>query len=171
MAYILGLLRYVRIAAPRVAPLLVIPLMIATAGAAEPMVNTTANHVAINGYDTVAYFTDGKATKGSVEHEAVWQDARWQFVSAEHRRLFEADPAGYAPQFGGWCAAGVAAGEYYEVDPEAWTIVDGKLYLNYSREIRDKWLEDSSEEIAKAERVWAEKKATERRWSDSAGFR
>jgi hypothetical protein len=157
MPGILGLLGYVRGVPNLVVPLLVIPLIIAAAVAAEPKVNTTVDNVAINGYDTVAYFTEGKATKGSAELEAVWQDARWRFSNEEHRRLFEADPSRYAPQFGGWCASGVAAGEYYEVDAEAWAIVDNKLYLNYSRKARDKWLEDHPEKIAKAERIWAER--------------
>lgn len=136
--------------------LLLASLMMATAGAGEPPLNKTDDNVAINGYDTVAYFTDGQATKGSAEHEALWQDARWRFASDDHRRLFAADPSRYAPQFGGWCAGGVAAGEFYAVDPETWTVVDGKLYLSFNRKARDRWENNRSENIAKAERVWAE---------------
>lgn len=147
---------YLRRVAYRAAALFVAPLLIAAAVAAEPTMNTTSDNVAINGYDTVAYFTDGEATKGSAEYVAVWQDARWHFASDAHRRLFEADPSRYAPQFGGWCASGVAEGEYYEINPEAWAIVEGKLYLNYSRRVRDKWLETASEKIAKAEHIWSE---------------
>ena len=106
-------------------------------GAAEPVLNKAANDVAINGYDTVAYFEDGKATRGSPEHEVLWQDARWLFASEKHRQLFEADPTRYAPQFGGLCAASVARGRFVKVDAETWTIVDGKLYLNYDRETAD----------------------------------
>ena len=143
-----------------VATLLAVLVMIASARAAEPMINTTTDNLAINGYDTVAYFTDGKAKKGSSEHEVTWQDARWNFASAEHRELFEANPSRYAPQFGGWCAAGIANGEYYEVNAEAWHIVDGKLYLNYSRKVLDRWSENRAEKIAKANEVWAERAAT-----------
>lgn len=152
-----GCRRYLPGLALRVATLFVVPLMITTAVASEPAINKSADNVAINGYDTVAYFTDGKAIKGSVQYEVVWQEARWHFASAEHRRLFEADPSRYAPQFGGWCAAGVAVGEYYEVDAETWTIVDGKLYLNYSRDVAAQWQHNRLEEIANAERAWAEK--------------
>ena len=160
MPDILGFSKCLRRVALRAAVPVMVAQMIASVGAAEPMINATADDVAINGYDTVAYFTDGRATKGSAEYEVFWQDARWRFASAEHRRLFEAEPSRYAPQFGGWCAAGVANGEYYRVDAEVWAIVDGKLYLNYSREVRDRWMENSSERIAKAERVWAEQAKT-----------
>lgn len=160
MIPIVGFLKQARRVAYGASALVLVLLVTNAAAATEPEVNTTAGDVAINGYDTVAYFTDGKATKGSQEHEAVWQNAHWRFASPEHRRLFEADPSRYAPQFGGWCAAGVAEGEYFQVDAEAWTIVDGKLYLNYSRKVRDKWQENRSELIAKADRVWAERAKT-----------
>ncbi|MFQ5983540.1 MAG: YHS domain-containing (seleno)protein, partial [Woeseiaceae bacterium] len=74
--------------------------------------NVDANNVAIHGYDTVAYFTDGKPTKGKKDFEHVWNDARWHFASATNRDLFTANPDRYAPQFGGYCAGGLAAGEY-----------------------------------------------------------
>lgn len=140
----------------RVAAMLGPLLTLCGPGLAEQSINATADNVAINGYDTVAYFVDGKATKGASDHEAVWQDVRWYFASDEHRKLFEADPSRYAPQFGGWCAAGVAAGHLYSVDAETWTIVDGKLYLYYNREIADKWRQDRGENIARAEKAWSE---------------
>lgn len=134
----------------------VLASMATFAGAAPRGINATTDNVAIDGYDPVAYFTDGKATKGSADHEVVWQDARWYFASEEHRKLFEAAPSRYAPQFGGWCAAGIAVGHYYAVDPETWTIVDGKLYLIHNREIAEKWQQDRAAKIAKAEQVWSE---------------
>lgn len=157
MPHILGFLKQARRVAFRASALLVVLLVMDAAAAAEPTVNATDGNVAINGYDAVAYFTDGKATKGSGENEIIWQGALWHFASPEHRKLFEADPSRYAPQFGGWCAAGMAEGEYVQVDAEAWAIVDGKLYLNYSRKVRDKWQDNRSESIAKAERTWAER--------------
>jgi hypothetical protein len=87
-------------------------------------------NVAIEGYDPVAYFTDGKPTRGSdaITHE--WQGAIWQFASEQHRALFAADPEAYAPQFGGLCTEGVAFHEVTaNLEPEYWQIVDGKLYL------------------------------------------
>lgn len=160
MPIILGITKRTPLVALCLAAYLTTLVLTSTAGAAEPSINKNGDNLAINGYDTVAYFTKGTAARGSAEHEVEWQEARWHFASAEHRKLFEADPSRYAPQFGGWCAAGVAKGEYYEVDPEAWAIVDGKLYINYSRNVRGKWLETPSEQIAKAEEVWAERAKT-----------
>lgn len=135
--------------------LLVIGCVFATISAADTKINKTGDDVAINGYDTVAYFVDGKATRGSPDHQVVWQDARWYFANDEHRQLFESDPSRYAPQFGGWCAAGIAEGQYYAVDAETWTIVDGKLYLNYDRDVEQKWREERDRNIAQAEQIWA----------------
>ncbi len=143
-----------------VSAILVIAVMIATARADDATINKTADNVAIKGYDTVAYFTDSKAIEGSAKHEVMWQDARWYFVSEEHRNLFLAAPSRYAPQFGGWCAAGVAAGKYYAPDPEAWAIVDGKLYLNSSRAVADEWQQERAEKIARAEQVWSGQAST-----------
>ena len=101
--------------------------------------NIDSYGVAIHGYDTVAYFTDGKATKGKSEFEHVWEDARWHFASATNRDLFATNPDRYAPKFGGYCAAGVALGEYADVDPEAFSIVDGKLYMISTKENKKGW--------------------------------
>ncbi|MCZ6863924.1 MAG: YHS domain-containing (seleno)protein [Alphaproteobacteria bacterium] len=101
--------------------------------------NVDSDNVALHGYDTVAYFTEGQPMKGSAEFEKVWQDARWQFASATNRDLFTANPDRYAPQYGGYCSGGLATGEFADVDPEVWTIVDGKLYLNTTEELRDAW--------------------------------
>lgn len=146
---------YTRMKAMLIAATLVMSASFATDGMAGTKINTTADDVAINGYDTVAYFVDGKAMKGAPDHQAVWQDVRWYFASDEHRKLFESDPSHYAPQFGGWCAAGIADGQYYAVDAETWTIVDGKLYLNYDRAVQKQWSEQQDKNIARAERNWA----------------
>ncbi len=92
-------------------------------------INVDSENVAIYGYDTVAYFIEGKAMQGKDEFEQVWEDARWKFSSATNRELFKANPERYAPQFGGYCAGGLAVGEYANGDPNLFTIVDGKLYL------------------------------------------
>ena len=131
--------------------------LLASPCAAAPAVNKTADDVAINGDDAVAYFVDGKAIKGMPDHQVFWQDARWYFASDEHRKLFETDPSRYAPQFGGWCAGGMAQGGYYTVDPEAWAIVDGRLYLYHNREVAEKWRRDQDNNIADAEANWAER--------------
>jgi YHS domain-containing protein len=85
---------------------------------------------AILGYDPVAYFTDGRATKGSPEFTKEWLGATWYFASVEHRDAFASEPIRYAPQYGGFCALGTVLEEASaNIDPEAWRIVDGKLYL------------------------------------------
>ncbi len=101
--------------------------------------NVDGENVAIHGYDTVAYFTEGKPMQGKDEFEEVWEDARWQFSSATNRELFKANPERYAPQFGGYCAGGLAVGEYADGDPKLFTIVDGKLYLIKNKKYQMAW--------------------------------
>ncbi len=123
-----------------------------TAGAGEQkLIATDLNHVAIRGYDTVAYFTDGKAIKGSSQFEYVWGDARWQFSSAAHRDLFAADPERYAPQYGGYCANVLANGELSVANPTSWTIVDGKLYMFAGSKFVGGW---RAGDIAQADQSW-----------------
>jgi hypothetical protein len=112
--------------------------------------------LAIRGYDPVAYFTDGAPVPGKSEFEHEWQRSRWRFASAAHRDLFTADPDRYAPQYDGYCAMGVAQGQGHksEVDPEAWAIVDGKLYLTFDRFWLGKWREDISANIKQANENW-----------------
>ena len=89
-------------------------------------------NVAIKGYDPVAYFTQQKAVKGSSDFAHTWLGAEWNFSSDEHRLLFMSEPIRYVPQYGGYCAGGLAYGDSTtNIDPEAWKIIDGKLYLNY----------------------------------------
>lgn len=122
----------------------------------EPVtMNVDAKNVAINGYDTVAYFTKSEATSGSQEHTFVWREAEWQFASAQHRALFISNPEKYAPQYGAFCALGVSLNMAVTVDPEAWTIVEDKLYINYNMEYRDKWREDTATNISKANTAWS----------------
>ncbi|MBR9812749.1 YHS domain protein [bacterium] len=111
---------------------------------------------AIKGYDTVAYFTEGQPTKGSDDFTAQWSGATWKFANAEHLAKFEADPEKYAPQYGGHCAFAVAKGDLVKIDPEAWSIVDGKLYLNYSESIQEKWDANRGDFIARADQQWPE---------------
>ena len=111
--------------------------------------------VAIKGYDPVAFHRDGKPVIGSGEYEVKWKDAKWRFASAENRDLFKNDPDKYAPRYGGYCAWAVAEGYTAGVDPEnAWSIVDGRLYLNYNAEIKQKWEKDIPGFIKKADANW-----------------
>jgi YHS domain-containing protein len=115
----------------------------------------SAGRLGAKGYDVVAYFTDGKAAKGDPKFTYEHGGAKWQFVSAQNRDAFKADPAKYAPQYAGYCAWGVAKGGLYDVDPEkAWSVVDGKLYLNYSASVKQTWSQDIQGNITKADANW-----------------
>ncbi len=113
-----------------------------------------AKGVALKGYDVVAYFDQSKPVKGSAEFEYTWNGAKWQFATAAHRDAFAKEPAKYAPQYGGYCAFGVAEGHAVPVDPEAWRIVDGKLYLNYNKDVQKDWVKDVPGNITKADANW-----------------
>ncbi|MDA7746464.1 YHS domain-containing protein [Psychromonas sp.] len=110
--------------------------------AANIEVNANDNDLAIQGYDTVAYFTKGAPTKGSDEYTAAYNGAIYQFASAENRDLFKASPSKYAPQYGGFCAMGVALNQKFDTDPTAWHISGDKLYLNLNKDVQKKWLTD-----------------------------
>lgn len=112
------------------------------------------NGVAVRGTDVVAYFTQGKAIPGSRNFAAQWKGATWYFSSAANRDLFASNPTQYAPQYGGYCAKAVSEGNLAPTDPEAWKIVNGKLYLNYDKTVQAEWLKDVPGNIAKADRNW-----------------
>lgn len=110
--------------------------------------------IAIRGADPVAYFTEGAYTPGSDEFTHDWEGATWQFASAENRDLFAANPEEYAPQYGGFCAYAVSQGTTASIEPTAWEIVDGKLYLNYNDKIQARWAKDIPGYIAQADQNW-----------------
>ncbi|TNE38005.1 MAG: YHS domain-containing protein [Alphaproteobacteria bacterium] len=123
--------------------------------AAKPEIYTgTFSNIAVTGYDTVAYFTDGEATKGSKEFQTTYKGADWRFSSQEHLDMFLANPEAYAPQYGGYCAWAMANGDLAKGDGRYWTIHEGKLYLNYNQKIQDQWLEDIEGFIVKADANW-----------------
>src|SRR5712671_1125779 len=125
-------------------------VLAATARSEEP-------RLSISGYDPVAYFTDGRPVQGKAEFEHVWRKLRWRFASGEHRVLFIKDPKRYAPQYDGYCAMGTsneAAAHKDTVDPEAWAIVDGKLYLVHNNYWLEKWHEKAREYIKQADKDW-----------------
>ena len=115
---------------------------------------TDDNGLAIRGTDPVAYFTQGRPTAGSSEFTYTWNNATWQFASAENREQFAANPEQYAPQYGGFCAWAVSQGYTASIDPNAWKIVEGKLYLNYSKGVQRRWERDIPGNINKADANW-----------------
>ena len=135
------------------AALLALALHPGPAPAAE-RVNAESDGVAIRGYDPVAYHTDGRPVRGRAEFAHAWNGATWHFASAANRDRFAADPARYAPAYGGFCAWAVAEGYTAPIDPEAWRIVDGRLHLNYDRSIQRRWERDVPGNIARADRNW-----------------
>jgi len=125
----------------------------APAGAAEAVYSNWLGR-AIAGYDPVAYFTEGKAVEGKGAFTAEWMGADWRFSSAANRDLFMAMPEKYAPKYGGYCAYAVSQGYTAKIDPTAWSVVEGKLYLNYSHAVQKTWLADRDAYIAAADRNW-----------------
>jgi YHS domain-containing protein len=122
---------------------------------AEKPVNTTLFGIAIKGYDPVAYFTGAKPAKGDSKITHDWNGATWHFSTAEHRDAFKAAPEKYAPQFGGYCAWAVSKNYTANSDPEnAWKVVNGKLYLNYNRDVQKTWEKEMEGNISKAETYW-----------------
>ena len=126
------------------------------AAGAQDRVNRSRNGVAVGGYDVVAYFTEGRAVLGVAAFEQDFGGARYQFANAANRQSFTTDPSRYLPQYGGFCAYAVSRGYTAAVDPEAWAIVDGKLYLNYSKRVRALWQADVPGNIQKANANWPE---------------
>ncbi len=129
--------------------------------ALSPVNKSFFGGVAIEGTDPVAYFTEGRPVAGSKEHVFEWRGATWRFASAAHRDLFAADPEKYAPRYGGYCAWAVSQGYTAGIDPEAWTIHEGKLYLNYDLKVQARWSADIPGNIAKADANWPELAAAE----------
>jgi len=119
-------------------------------------INVDSRGVAIDGYDTVAFFTPQGATRGKPEFQAEWNGAVWYFASAENRDAFLAEPGRYAPQYGGWCAYALSEGEYAsDTEPrEAYTVVEGRLYLNWSRQVKRLWERSAAERIGVADGNW-----------------
>jgi YHS domain-containing protein len=117
-------------------------------------VNVDTKGVGLRGHDPVAYFTVGAPTPGNSAFTAKHNGVTFQFASAANRAAFQADPARYAPQFGGFCAMGVVLEKKLDGDPDAWHIADGKLYLNVNKDVQKKWLLDVSGNNTKAAQIW-----------------
>lgn len=124
--------------------------------ALDDAVNTGRfNKKAIDGYDTVAYFTENKAVEGDKAYQVVWREAEWLFSSEENKALFEANPEKYAPQYGGWCAYAMSdKGRTVRVNPKVYNVHEGKLYLNYSKGVQKAWFKDKLTNIEEADHFY-----------------
>ncbi|TQV72597.1 YHS domain-containing protein [Exilibacterium tricleocarpae] len=126
----------------------------AGAQAADPIYTSWFNNLAIKGYDAVAYFTENAPVKGKKQWQLEWRGAQWRFSSAENLDAFRANPEKYAPQYGGYCAWAVAHDKLAGIDPQQFSVVDGKLYLNYNAQVQNKWLAERDKLIIDADRRW-----------------
>ena len=117
-------------------------------------VNVDESRLAIKGYDPVAYFTQARPVIGTSQFTSEHLGATYQFSSAEHKSLFDGNPMKYAPQYGGYCAFGVSKEYKFDIDPEAWAVVDDKLYLNLNKKVQAKWVGEKEELIEEADSIW-----------------
>lgn len=134
---------------------LLIALIVSSAALAkDPVYTGFFSNDAIKGYDTVAYFTQNKAVEGSDEFTVKYKGVNWLFSSQENLELFTENPDKYAPQYGGYCAYAVSQGSTASIQPDLFTIHNGKLYLNYNKSINDKWTKDKEGYIEAADEKW-----------------
>jgi hypothetical protein len=131
-------------------------LLMGVAAQETPAVRLNADRsgLMVDGYDVVAYFTDGRPTKGTPEFEREWHGVKWRFASAANRDAFAASPEKFAPAYGGFCAYAVSRNYTADTDPQAWEIVDGRLILNYSLQVRSLFQRDTPGNIRKADANW-----------------
>ena len=137
--------------------LAIVPVVAATPAAyadKDPIYTGRFSNTAVEGHDAVAYFTQGKPVKGSKKFSTEYQGAEFRFASAENLATFKAEPAKYAPQYGGYCAWAVSQGYTAKGDADHWAIVDGKLYLNYNKSVQKTWDADRAGFIVKADTEW-----------------
>jgi len=127
---------------------------VANIAAAELPPVFSPDNVAINGYDPVGYFADGQPVKGNKDYSVVWRGTTWHFASEANRDQFEMNTAAYAPQYGGYCAWAVSNNYTASTDPDAWSIVNDRLYLNYSKSVRETWSRDISGNIRNGDANW-----------------
>lgn len=127
---------------------------LALGAAAGERINKTEDGVAIKGYDPVAYFTMSRPVEGRANLTHTWQDAIWRFASERHRAMFASEPEAYAPRYGGHCTGAMARGVLWTIDPEAWAIVEGKLYLSFLRSGIADFAEDPEPIIERADANW-----------------
>jgi len=117
-------------------------------------VNTDATGLVIRGYDPVAFFKEGRPIPGRSDLSVEYGGGKYLFATAANRDAFKASPETYAPQYGGYCAYGVAVGKKFDIDPSSWRLEGTKLYFNLNPMILEKWSAEVKEYIAKADKNW-----------------
>jgi YHS domain-containing protein len=138
-----------------------LPILLLAASVASAGEFFEKDGAALRGYDPVSYFTAGEPRRGKPEHSYEYRDTKFLFSSEENRKAFAGDPEKYAPQFGGYCAYGASNGYKVSTQPDAFAVVDGKLYLNYNQDVQALWRKDPATFIARAEEKWPEVSKTE----------
>lgn len=136
------------------APAIMGSALAAAPAAPSPAVSVSAQDLAAGGYDVVAYFAEGRPVKGSAMYQREWNGATWRFASAKALADFSANPATYAPQYGGYCAWAVSQGYIAPGDPQHWKIVDGRLFLNFNARAKELWEADQANAIVRANGNW-----------------
>ena len=132
--------------------LMAILLLVAVA---NPLKAVKAEELAIRGYDPIAYWTTRKPVKGSKQHQLSWNNVTWRFSSEKNLKRFKSNPEKYAPQYNGWCAYAVSSGGAAEIDPiNGWSFAQGKLFLNWSTEVKALWSLRESHYINQANQNW-----------------
>ncbi len=120
----------------------------------EPVYTSFFSNVALSGHDAVAYFTESKSIKGDSDFRTEYMGVRWYFVSEANLQAFEKEPSRYAPEYGGYCAWAVSQGYTAKGNPDSWTLVNGKLYLNFDGEVQKIWKADTPRYIELADKYW-----------------
>lgn len=128
--------------------------MLLLAACTAPQVSDEKNALGAEGYDVVAYFTEGEATEGSPMRTAAWNGRQWQFASDEHRRMFHTEPERYTPAYDGYCAWMLSRGRLARGRPQHWAIHQGRLFFNCNAEVHERWLQDRERLIGIADREW-----------------
>ena len=121
---------------------------------AKELQNLDGNGVAIQGYDPVAFFLDGRPIKGNPQFQSQYHGAKYYFANGEHKASFDKEPAKYEPQFGGYCAYGASRGNKAPVKIETWQIVDGRLLMQYDLDVKSKFNQDQQQNLRKADQNW-----------------
>lgn len=138
----------------KLAVTMILVLAVASAFAEKRLVNVDKSGVALKGYDPVAYFTDNAPVKGDSRFSSTYRGATYYFANDEHKKLFESDPTKYEPQFGGFCAYGVSKGYTVKIEPDAFQVVDGRLLLQYDKSVREKFQQDTTGNLKRADSNW-----------------